>query len=65
MVDFLVDDDGPSKLVGHPIVSMTMSRLWRYGRPDGNDLPTLFRDIVSTRATPWWVSLESFVLIGC
>jgi len=63
VVDCLADDDAPSKFVAHPIVSMTMSRLWRYGRPDGNDLPTMFRDVLSTRAAPWWVSLESFLLM--
>jgi len=53
VVDFLVDHDAPPKLVAHPIVSMTMSRLWKYGRPDGNGLPTIFRNILSTRAIPW------------
>lgn len=53
VADFLVDRDGPSKFIAHPIVSMTMSRMWKYGRPEGSHLPTMFRNILNTRATPW------------
>ncbi|KAJ3564256.1 hypothetical protein NP233_g8413 [Leucocoprinus birnbaumii] len=52
VVDFLADRDAPSKFVAHPIVSMTMSRAWKYGRPENNQPQSLLRRATNTDATP-------------
>ncbi|KAF5356073.1 hypothetical protein D9756_003927 [Leucocoprinus leucothites] len=52
VVDCLLGRDAPSKFVAHPIVSMTISRTWKYGRPASNRPQSLLHNIISTEATP-------------
>ncbi|XP_006454487.1 hypothetical protein AGABI2DRAFT_114242 [Agaricus bisporus var. bisporus H97] len=42
VVNFLTSKDAPQKFVAHPIIFMTMTRAWRFGRPDSNQSENRF-----------------------
>jgi hypothetical protein len=53
VVDFLASRDAPQKFVAHPMVSMTMTRAWRSGRPDANRQQSLISNFLAPTASPW------------